>query len=357
MAPAKNPAVADRDRRDSVRSVHRLREILDVSDDNRVADGDGTGGWFEDRPAVRSGAAANTPAAKYMFRNVSNPAMAAGPNGVTYVAWAERIQSTDPDFGTMVTRDSHIKLSVGTPAKANGNQVIWSPPVTVDSLTPGTQPLRGHQLRPSMWFASGKLYLSAAFLQEDQTAGVFTRQEICDPGKIECNENNPSATPDLTITTYDESREPRGELVGNPPGSKPTATQKGRAFTEIVIDLAPKNPTLDVAQTYQANLLRRHTEEIGVWQGTPGTGANPYPSFTFAKVTRFPMRQRRERRIARVRRGGRQQLDDAAALQGKLRIRWRLRRYRLPGLRSKRQRGLRSQCSRIHPDACLRGVD
>src|SRR5439155_21686819 len=119
------------------------------------------------------------------FRNISSRAMTTDNSRRVYVAWADRVHSNDPTSG-MVTRDSHIMLTIGTPTKANGNSVAWASPIAVDALT-GTPPLRGHQLRPSLWFASGKIYLSAAFTQQDQTVEIFHRQDVCDPGKAGCD--------------------------------------------------------------------------------------------------------------------------------------------------------------------------
>src|SRR5207248_2017485 len=102
------------------------------------------------------------------------------------------------------------------------------------------------------------LFLSAAFMREDETIGVFERKDVPDPG-------NPGAL----IATFTEKRVPAKNSQLNP---SPNAANVGQTFTDFVIDAVPTKPTTDVAPTFtRTGLTRRHTEEIGIWQGTPGT--------------------------------------------------------------------------------------
>ena len=202
-----------------------------------------------------------------IFRNVSNPAIAADTNRRVYVVWAQRIQETQ---GSLVTRDSKLMLSIGTTGPW-GVITSFSPPVDVDWLTSNPLIGRGNRLRPSLWFGSGKLYLSAAVLQEDQTLGVFDLQTFDDPGK-----------PGGKILKYVETRDPKGELY---PAAD--ATHLGRAFTEFIYDRAPADPTHNVAPVFDQPIARRHTEEIGLWTGIPApAGSAAPPAFQFTKVWR-----------------------------------------------------------------------
>jgi len=219
---------------------------------------------------------------QYFFRNISNPAMTADAQGRSYVAWAERVERTDPVTGR-VSRDSQIRLTVGTPARANGNSVVWSTPVSIDALTspdgvspPPSQTTPGHQLRPSLWFAAGKLMLSYMHTRDDDKVSVFTRNDIDDPG-------NPGGK----IVTYVESQQFAA------PGDLPSHPEK--VFTDSIVDLAPAPttpPNADVAPKYTNSppILRRHTEDVMALMGTPAPGTgNAFPTFTRTKVSRYAL--------------------------------------------------------------------
>lgn len=227
---------------------------------------------------------------KYSMRNVSNPAIATDAGGRVYVLWAERRQvnpwEPDAEPTGLIKRDSQIMLAIGTTNSAGA--VTFSEPRAIDNLTfdpaspqpgpPFASPIpsgRGHELRPNAWFASGRLFVSAMIANDDQTIGVFTKTFAPDPGN-----------PANKIVTYVESREPAGELSPAPA----TARQVGRAFTEFLFDLAPAQPTEDVSPTFNQRIARRHTFDVGLWSSaTLPTAAQPLPTFTFTKVSRYKM--------------------------------------------------------------------
>lgn len=202
------------------------------------------------------------------FRNISNPTMTADDQGRVYVAWAERIDQGTADQNGREIRDSQIKLAVGTAAKANGNQVVWSTPTPIDLLTPGATTTRGQQFRPSLWFAFGKVMLSYMHTRDDDKATIYQRVDVPDPG-------NPGAK----IATYQETTELRGDLPAHPE----------KVFNEFIIDRAPAStPVGDVAPNFNASLLRRHTEDVIALMGTPAAGGgNAFPTFTRTKVSRY----------------------------------------------------------------------
>jgi hypothetical protein len=201
------------------------------------------------------------------FRNISNPTMAADAKGRVYVAWAERIDQLRADQNGREIRDSQIKLAVGTPAKANGNQVVWSIPTPIDALTSAAGTTRGHQFRPSLWFAFGNVMLSYMHTRDDDKASIYTRVDAPDPG-------NPGGK----ISTYVESTELRGDLPANP----------AKVFNEFIIDRASAStPAGDVAPNFNSSLLRRHTEDVIALTGTPAAGSgNAFPTFVKTKVSR-----------------------------------------------------------------------
>jgi hypothetical protein len=208
------------------------------------------------------------------FRNLSNPTIAADASKRVYIAWAQRlvgVDNTDPTM-PLATRDSRVMLTRGT-TDSKGN-VSFSAPVPLDSLTDAaSRPNgRGHEIRPQMWFGAGKLYVSAAMLYQDQTLSVYDLEQADDPGR-----------PGGKILKYVQSREYKGELDPSPPKSD----QIGRTFTEFIVDAVPALPLSDVFPTFVSGLERRHTQEIGLWTGTPpAAGATGFPAFTFSNVWR-----------------------------------------------------------------------
>lgn len=210
------------------------------------------------------------------FRNISNPTMTADDRGRVYVAWAERIDQAATDANGREIRDSQIKLVVGTAAKTNGNQLLWSTPVAIDALTPGAATTRGHQFRPALWFAFGKLTLSFMQTRDDDQAAVYHRVDVDDPG-------NPGGK----ISTYVESTEFKGDLPASP----------AKVFNEFIVDRAPAStPVADVAPNFNASLLRRHTENVIALTGTPAPGSgNAFPTFIVTKVSRYAPASRNNR--------------------------------------------------------------
>ena len=176
---------------------------------------------------------------------------------------------------SLVTRDSKILLSIGN--SNNRGIVTFGPPVAIDSLTDlATQPGRGHELRPQMWFGAGKLHISAAVLHDDQTQGFFELVEERVPGRPG-PDGVANTADDGTVLKYVETREPKGEL-------EPVKTREGvwRRFTEFIVDSVPKFPVTDGMPSFGGlpQLERRHTEEIGLWMGTPGPTGTRWLTYT-----------------------------------------------------------------------------
>jgi hypothetical protein len=240
---------------------------------------------------------ASTP---FSFRNISNPAITADALGRVYIAWSERyehyvtsdtgVQCPKGTLNCVLRRDAVIKLTVGQAAKANANQVNWTTPLPVDQLlTPADNPAtRGHQFRPSLWFAFGKLMLSYMHTRDDARMTLFTqKKDQPDPGK-----------PGAKIVTYDETVVPKGDLATAPP--KPY-----KVFNDFIFDIGPTpnvatsdvNPFPVNAQGFlipQPNILRRHTEDVMALTGDPAPLNASFPNVlpinvTRTKVSRYAM--------------------------------------------------------------------
>ena len=91
----------------------------------------------------------------YGFRTNAYPTVAIDGGGRIYVAWQER------GFGQPLGSDSRIVMSTSQ----NGRR--WTEPFAVDDV-----PRPGHQMMPSLAFASGKLHLSYYDFRDD-ASGVF----------------------------------------------------------------------------------------------------------------------------------------------------------------------------------------
>ena len=107
---------------------------------------------------------------------------------------------------------------------------------------------------------------------------MFERNDVPDPGNPNGPDGIPGTLDDGKIVTYEETREPKGDLA--PPTPSPA-----KVFTEALIDLAPAPTTADVQPNYNNSppLLRRHTVDIMALLGLPG---NP-PTFTAARVSNY----------------------------------------------------------------------
>jgi len=182
--------------------------------------------------------------ASYAFRNISNPAISADGQKRVYIAWSERYEHT---VNGILRRDAVIKMVVGTPAKANGNQVTWSPQFIPDPLPENNPELaRGHQLRPALWFAFGKLMLSYMETRDDDRVSYLQRSDVADPGR-----------PGTTVPQYTEHQFYRGDLPADPT----------KVFNDFIFDIGPTtslqgsdvNP-FPAGGTTQ--LARRHTEDV-----------------------------------------------------------------------------------------------
>ena len=175
------------------------------------------------------------------FRTSAFPALTADDTGRVYLAWSQRQPSGDGRIMMKVSSDG----------------VNWSSsPALVDNgpvLDDGGNPFsnlsgRGHQFMPSLSFSAGKVSMAYFDFREDHTLGFFT------------------LNPDLS--SYTETRQFEGELLGNPASSL--------VFNPFVSDAAPPLTA------------RRHTVDVLGAQATPlPPGSLGAPSFTSFRISRY----------------------------------------------------------------------
>ncbi len=178
------------------------------------------------------------PTSSGSFRTNALPTIAVSVNGsqaYIHIAWAAR---------TTAGGDARIRISTST-----NEGTSWSVPANVDA-TPFTDDFggsftRGNSFMPALTFSAGKLMLAYYDQRLDHTLGLFHPNVPFAPG------------PDGRF--YQEQRDPRGELPGEP----------DKVFT----------PTIDDTGL----TLRRHTIDLRVAQAGPGAS----PSFTSAQVSRY----------------------------------------------------------------------
>jgi Putative Ig domain len=175
------------------------------------------------------------------FRTEAFPALTVDDTGRVYLAWSQRQLSGDGRIMMNVSPDG-VNWSSAPALVDHG-------PVLDDSGNPFSNLSgRGHQLMPSLSFSAGKLSLAYLDLREDHTLGVFT------------------VNPDLS--SYDETRQLEGELIGDPASSL--------VFNPFVSDAAPPLTT------------RRHTVDIQGAEATPlAPGSLGVPSFIPFRISRY----------------------------------------------------------------------
>jgi len=175
------------------------------------------------------------------FRTSAFPALAVDDTGRVYLAWSQRQASGDARIMMQVSRDG-LDWSAA-PALVDNGPVLDSSGNPFSNLSG-----RGHQLMPSLSFSAGKLSLVYFDFREDHTLGVFTEN------------------PDLS--SYTETRQLEGELVGNP-GSN-------LVFNSFINDAAPPLTT------------RRHTIDVQGAQASPlASGSLGIPPFAPFRISSY----------------------------------------------------------------------
>ena len=175
------------------------------------------------------------------FRTSAYPALAVDDTGRAYLAWSQRQASGD---ARIMMQESPDGLNWAFPPV-----LVDNGPVLDDSGNPfSSLSGRGHQLMPSLNFSAGKLSLVYFDFREDHTLGFFTEN------------------PDLS--SYTETRQFEGELIGNPGSSL--------VFNPFVSDAAPPLTT------------RRHTIDVQGEQASPlAPGSAGLPSFSPFRISRY----------------------------------------------------------------------
>jgi hypothetical protein len=175
------------------------------------------------------------------FRTSALPALTVDDTGRVYLAWSQRQASGDARIMMQVSPDG-LNWSSAPALVDNG-------PVLDDRGNPFSNLSgHGHQLMPALNFSAGKLSLVYFDFRQDHTLGFFTEN------------------PDLT--SYSESRQFEGELIGNPGSSL--------IFNPFVSDAAPPLTT------------RRHTIDVQGAQASPfPSGATGVPSFAPFRISRY----------------------------------------------------------------------
>ncbi len=175
------------------------------------------------------------------FRTTAYPALAADDTGRVYLAWSQRQPSGD---GRIMMKVSPDGANWSSSAALVDNGAVLDESGNPFSNLSG----RGHQFMPSLNFSAGKLSLVYLDFREDHTLGFFT------------------VNPDLS--SYTETRQLEGELVGNPGSSL--------VFNPYVSDVAPPLTA------------RRHTVDVQGAQVAPlAAGSLGVPSFTPFRVSRY----------------------------------------------------------------------
>ncbi|MGE5817971.1 MAG: sialidase family protein, partial [Deltaproteobacteria bacterium] len=175
------------------------------------------------------------------FRTSAFPALTVDDTGRVYLAWSQRQASGDARIMMQVSPDG-ANWSSGPALVDNG-------PVLDDNGNSfGNLSGHGHQLMPSLNFSAGKLSLVYFDFRQDHTLGFFTEN------------------PDLS--SYTETRQFEGELIGNPGSSL--------VFNPYVSDAAPPLTT------------RRHTIDVQGAQASPlAPGSVGLPTFTAFRISRY----------------------------------------------------------------------
>ena len=175
------------------------------------------------------------------FRTEAFPALTVDDTGRVYLAWSQRQASGDARIMMQVSPDG---LNWSSPPA-----LVDNGPVLDDSGNPFSNLSgHGHQLMPALNFSAGKLSLAYFDFRQDHTLGFFME--------------NPDST------SYNETRQFEGELIGSPGSSL--------VFNPYVSDAAPPLTT------------RRHTVDLQGAQTSPlPTGSLGVPSFVPFRISHY----------------------------------------------------------------------
>jgi Putative Ig domain len=175
------------------------------------------------------------------FRTSAFPALTVDDTGRVYLAWSQRQPSGDARIMMQVSADGLNWSSA--PALVDNGLVLDDNGNAFSNLSG-----HGHQLMPSLNFSAGKLSLVYFDFRQDHTLGFFTE--------------NPDQT------SYTETRQFEGELVGDPASTF--------VFNSFVSDAAPPLTT------------RRHTIDLQGAQASPlPPGSLGAPGFSTFRISRY----------------------------------------------------------------------
>jgi len=175
------------------------------------------------------------------FRTSAFPAFTVDDTGRVYLAWSQRQPSGDARIMMQVSADGLNWSSA--PALVDNGPVLDDSGNAFSNLSG-----RGHQLMPSLNFSAGKLSLVYFDFRQDHTLGFFAE--------------NPDQT------SYTETRQFEGELVGDPASTF--------VFNSFVSDAAPPLTT------------RRHTIDLQGAQASPlPPGSLGAPGFSTFRISRY----------------------------------------------------------------------
>ncbi len=175
------------------------------------------------------------------FRTSAFPALTVDDTGRVYLGWSQRQASGDARIMMQVSPDGLNWTSA--PALVDNGPVLDDNGNPFSNLSG-----HGHQLMPTLSFGAGKLSLAYFDFREDHTLGVFTEN--------------------ADLSSYTETRQLEGELIGNPGSSL--------VFSPFVSDAAPPLTT------------RRHTIDVQGAQTSPlPAGAVGVPTFAPFRISRY----------------------------------------------------------------------
>lgn len=175
------------------------------------------------------------------FRTSAFPALTVDDTGRVYLAWSQRQPSGDARIMMQVSADGLNWSSA--PALVDNGPVLDDNGNAFSNLSG-----RGHQLMPSLNFSAGKLSLVYFDFRQDHTLGFFAE--------------NPDQT------SYTETRQFEGELVGDPASTL--------VFNSFVSDASPPLTT------------RRHTVDLQGAQASPlPPGSLGAPGFSTFRISRY----------------------------------------------------------------------
>ena len=174
------------------------------------------------------------------FRTSAYPALTVDDTGRVYLAWSQRQASGDARIMMQVSADGLNWSSA--PSLVDNGPLLDDNGNALSNLSG-----RGHQLMPSLNFSAGKLSLVYFDFRQDHTLGFFAE--------------NPDQT------SYTETRQFEGELVGDPASTF--------VFNSFVSDAAPLT-------------TRRHTIDVqGAQAGPLPPGSLGVPGFAAFRISRY----------------------------------------------------------------------